>query len=266
MEAIFVWNADPEIFRFGSVAVRWYGLLYATSFLVGTLIIAKMFKMEGKKPETVDRLLLYMLLAVVIGARLGEVLFYNPAYYFSKPLEIFKVWKGGLSSHGGFVGIVTAIYLYSKKTEGQPFLWVLDRIVIIVSLAGVLIRIGNFINSEIIGKPTNGNWGVVFQRIDNIPRHPAQLYESMTYFLLFLILLGIYRKVDTSKLQGMLFGIFLSVGFTARFFIEFFKEVQVSMEKGWNLHIGQYLSIPVILIGLFSLGWAFYKKPSSAKK
>ena len=256
----FFWNADPELIRLGSLAIRWYGLLYALSFLFGTLLMSWMFRRENKPPETIDRLLIYMLVAVVVGARLGETLFYHPSFFFQHPLEIFKVWKGGLSSHGGVIGILLALYIYSRKTPDQSFLWILDRICLVVALGGTLIRIGNFFNSEIIGIPTHSNWGVVFQRIDNLPRHPAQLYESATYFILFLILITVYRSVDTTKYKGILAGLFLSIGFTSRFFIEFVKENLVFRDSEVILNMGQRLSIPVILLGLFLLARLAWKK------
>ncbi len=255
MDWIISWNVHPEIFRLGFLSVRWYGLLFATAFLLGSIVMNWILKRENKAKESLDRILLYMLAAVIIGARLGECLFYNPDYYLSHPLEIFKIWKGGLASHGAVIGIMLALYFYSKNTSGQSYIWILDRIVIAVALGGTLVRIGNFFNSEIIGKPTNSSWGVVFERIDSLPRHPAQLYESFTYFSLFIFLLVLYRKIDSIKRPGILFGAFLSLGFTARFLIEFVKENQVGFEAGWDLNIGQMLSIPVVLIGIGSILW-----------
>lgn len=257
MDAIFIWDANPELFRVGDFAIRWYGLLYALAFLAGTSIMSRIFAHENKPAKSIDRLLIYMLVAVVVGARLGEILFYNLEYYLQHPLKIFRIWEGGLSSHGGFIGIITALYIYSKKTPNQPYLWILDRISIVVALGGTLIRIGNFINSEIIGIPTNGSWGVIFQRVDNIPRHPAQLYESLVYFGVFLLLLALYKLVDTTAKQGLLIGVFLTGGFTLRFLIEFMKEYPVTDDSVLILNTGQLLSIPVILIGLFLLrkGW-----------
>ncbi len=253
MEAVFVWEMNPEMFRIGSFAIRWYGLMYASAFLAGTMIMTRIFNLENKPPKSLDRLLIYMLAAVVLGARLGEILFYHPSYYLKNPLEVFKVWEGGLSSHGGVIGILIALYIYSRKTPGQPYLWVLDRICIVVALGGTLIRIGNFFNSEIIGIPTNGNWGIVFKRVDYIPRHPAQLYESLTYFILFILLLLLYRLTDTNKKQGLLIGVFLSIGFSVRFLIEFVKVNLVYSKTEFPLNTGQILSIPVILLGLFLL-------------
>lgn len=257
--AIIYWDFNPEIFRLGFLSVRWYGLLYALSFLIGSFIIRWMFLREKKPEESLDRLLIYALIGVVVGARLGECVFYNPAYYFSHPLEIFKIWKGGLASHGAAIGLPLAIAIYAKKTPGQPFLWVMDRLVIVVALGGALIRIGNLCNSEIIGKPTDGTWGFVFMRVDTVPRHPTQLYESFTYLIIFLILLVLYKKLALTKNDGLLFGVFFVFVFSARFFIEFLKENQVSFESSLALNMGQILSIPVVLIGL-GLIWRAFKK------
>lgn len=253
MDCVFVWNMDPDLVHIGPVTIRWYGLMFAMAFLLGTNILSRIFKAEGKAPESIDRLLIYMLVAIVVGARLGETFFYNPAYYLNRPLEILKVWEGGLASHGAVVGILTALFIYSRRTNDQPYIWLLDRISIIVALGASLVRIGNFFNSEIIGIPTGRALGIVFQQVDSQPRHPAQLYESASYLLLFLVLLLIYKKVDTVRRQGILAGVFLSVGFTARFFIEFVKETLVNTRSDWLLNTGQLLSIPVILLGLLLL-------------
>lgn len=244
------WNMDPEIFRIGFVAVRWYGLMFAMSFLVGSFIGSWIFKRENKPPESLDRILMYMLLGTVIGARLGECLFYNPAYYLTNPIEIFKIWKGGLASHGAGIGLFLAVYLYSRRTPDQNYTWILDRGCIVVALSGCFIRLGNLFNSEIIGKPTGSDWGFVFHRIDSIPRHPTQLYESFLYLIIFIVLLTIYIKVDLNRIPGLLIGLFLIMIFSARFTIEFLKENQVDFESGMTLNMGQYLSIPMILLGI----------------
>ncbi len=152
---IIHWNIDPEIINFGFLAIRWYGLLFASSFLIGSFIGGWVFKRENKPQESLDRILIYMLLGTVIGARIGECLFYNPAYYFANPLEIIKIWKGGLASHGAGVGLFISTLIYSRRTPGQSYIWILDRGCIVVALSGSFIRLGNLFNSEIIGKPTN---------------------------------------------------------------------------------------------------------------
>ena len=250
---IIHWNIHPEIFNIGFLSVRWYGLLFASSFLIGSFIGSWIFKRENKPQESLDRILIYMLLGTVIGARLGECLFYNPAYYLANPLEIFKIWKGGLASHGAGVGLFISTLIYSRRTPGQSYIWILDRGCIVVALSGCFIRMGNLFNSEIIGKPTNASWGFVFERIDDIPRHPTQLYESFIYLLIFLILITIYRNMDLDKVPGLLIGPFLILIFGARLGVEFLKENQAEFESGLILNMGQFLSIPMILVGVFVL-------------
>jgi len=245
------WNVDPEIIRFGFISIRWYGLLFASAFLIGAVIGNWIFKREGKPADSLDRIVLYMLVGTIVGARLGEVLFYNPVYYFSHPLEIVKIWKGGLASHGAGIGLLTALYLYSKRTKEQSYIWVLDRAGITIALGCSFIRIGNLFNSEIIGIPTKGNWGFVFERIDSLPRHPAQLYEALVYFLIFLLLLLLYVRNVSIKRPGLMIGIVFISMFSARFFLEFLKENQVRFESGMILNMGQILSIPMFCLGIF---------------
>ncbi len=266
MEHIIYWNVDPEIFHWNFLSIRWYGLLFASSFLIGSFLGTWILKRENKPVESLDRFLIYVLIGTVVGARLGECLFYNPQFYFAHPLEIFKIWKGGLASHGAAIGLLTAIFLYSRKTPGQPYLWVLDRASFTIALGCSFIRIGNLFNSEIIGKPTNAAWGFVFQRIDNIPRHPAQLYESFLYFLIFLLLIALYIKIDTRNKPGILIGIFLVTMLPARFLVEFLKVNQVGFESGLTLNMGQMLSIPLFVLGIFILlKYSFFRKPVPKK-
>jgi len=246
--AFIEWSVSPEIFHLGPVSVRWYGFLFAMAFVAGYFIMTWVFKKEGRPQTDLEQLSVYMIFGTVIGARLGHCLFYNPAYYLSNPIEILKVWEGGLASHGAALGILTAIYLFSKKKKNYPMLWTLDRIVIVVALAGTFIRLGNLFNSEIIGIPTQVSWAFIFTAVDDIPRHPAQLYESIAYFIIFLILLFIYYK-GIEKKNGLLFGLFLVMVFSFRFFIEFLKENQSGFEAGMSLNMGQLLSIPFVIVG-----------------
>jgi len=251
------WDISPEIFSLGPISVRWYGLLFAASFLVGFQIMTRIFKDERKSEKDLNDLLFYMLAGTILGARIGHCLFYNPEYYLSNPLEIIKVWKGGLASHGAAIGIVTAMYIYSKKKVGQSFLWVMDRVVITVALAGFFIRTGNLMNSEIIGRATDVPWAFKFVNAyvqdPMIPRHPAQLYEALSYLLIFIILFFIYKKFNKVIKEGLIFGLFLVLIFMARFIIEFFKENQSAFEVGMILNMGQLLSIPLISWGLYLL-------------
>ncbi|WKN42470.1 prolipoprotein diacylglyceryl transferase [Tunicatimonas pelagia] len=374
-----VWTANPEVFSWEwlSWSPRWYGLLFAAGFLISQQILFYIFRKEGHKESDVETLTVFMVLATILGARLGHVFFYEPAKYLSNPIDIFKIWEGGLASHGAAVGILFALFLYSNydikynplKAEGhfkrqkrprQSWLWVVDRIVIVVALTGGLIRFGNFMNSEIIGKPTQSDYGVVFgysliEALENtqgiesvtiaasdrpdpapvnpegpafsseespyrpidvsitfgeggyqeaeirnylenqvkdvltryasirehiyeptstplnyelnqrrgayvatiqtfgIPRHPAQLYESGTTFMVFLLLLFLWSRMREKTPEGLFLGLFLIFVFGLRFVHEFFKENQVDWEGDIPLNMGQWLSIPLVLIGLYLL-------------
>lgn len=243
------WDVDPTLFTAGPFTVRWYGLLFALGFFVGFLIMRSVYRREGKPEEDLDPLLLYMLAGTIVGARLGHVFFYHPEFYLSHPVEILRIWKGGLASHGGALGILTALYLYSRRHLDQPYLWLLDRMAIPVALAGSLIRLGNVFNSEILGKAADVPWAFIFARIDQVPRHPVQLYESLAYLLIFAGLLLIYKRKGPRVSTGLLSGLFLVAVFAARFFLEFFKVRQASFGGELPLSMGQLLSVPLVFVG-----------------
>jgi phosphatidylglycerol:prolipoprotein diacylglycerol transferase len=249
--ATVTWSISPEIFSLGPIHIRWYGLLFASSFIFGFKILEWVYKKENRPIDDLNDLVWFMILGTVIGARLGHCLFYNPDFYLSNPIEILKVWRGGLASHGAALGIFTALYYYSKKKKKQSFLWVADRVAIGVALAGFFIRMGNLFNSEIVGIPTDLPWGFIFTSVDNIPRHPAQLYEALFYLLSFIIIIFQYKKHEGKFKDGYLFGIFLILIFGFRFFVEFFKRHQESFEQGMFLNMGQLLSIPLVLAGIY---------------
>ena len=230
-----------------------YGILFALSFILGYNIMRSIYRREDKPQSDLETLLTYMMVGTIAGARIGHCLFYDPAYYLSNPLEILMVWKGGLASHGGAIGILTALYIYSSHRPKQPYLWLLDRMVITIALAGLFIRLGNFFNSEILGLPTEVPWAVIFDRIDSLPRHPAQLYESIAYGTIFVGLYRIYNKLGNRTPAGFIFGLFLTSVFGFRFFIEFVKERQASYGIDLVLSVGQILSIPLILTGIYLL-------------
>lgn len=352
-----IWNASPDIFSIGPVTLRWYGLLFALGFLLSQQILYYIYKQEGKPEKDVDTLTIYMVIATIIGARLGHVLFYEPERYLSNPIDILKIWEGGLASHGAAFGILFALWLYArKKKTGQSYLQVLDRIVILVALTGALIRFGNFFNSEIIGKPTESSSGVVFARNvsevlksdpivedvhfttsadpinaegyppiklliefkagedslraaafmntklyerlvyssyvrehlyvdetlsfklgkeDNgqyaavvstyaIPRHPAQLYESVSCVILFAFLFWLWYRDKANLPAGRIFGIFMIVLWSLRFAYEYLKEVQVSSEldfiEKYGVNYGQLYSIPLVLVGIVVLILSFRNK------
>ena len=258
--AFIEWSVNPEIFHLGPIHVRWYGLLFASAFVAGYAILTWVFKKEGKKQEDLEQLAVYMIFGTVIGARLGHCLFYNPEFYLTHPLEILKVWEGGLASHGAAIGILIALYIFSKKKKSYTMLWTLDRIVIVVALGGSFIRLGNLFNSEIIGKPTDVPWAFIFTSVDNVPRHPTQIYESLAYLIVFLILIFIYAKGFEKNRSGLLFGLFLVLVFTFRFFVEFLKEDQSSFEAGMALNMGQLLSIPFVIAGIVFIVRSFKLK------
>lgn len=245
------WNVNPDIFTIGPVTVRWYGALFALAFYCGFLIVQWMFRIEHRNEQSLNSLLVYMVAGAVIGARLGHCLFYEPVYYLRHPLEIPQIWHGGLASHGGAAGILVAIYFYSWRRADQPFFWVMDRVVIATALGGAFIRLGNLVNSEILGTPANVPWAFVFARVDLTPRHPVQLYESVAYAVIFILLIALYRRRQGQTPQGLIFGIFLVAIFTFRFFIEFLKERQADYEQGFAISVGQWLSIPFAIYGVF---------------
>ncbi|GAB4204836.1 MAG: prolipoprotein diacylglyceryl transferase [Bacteroidia bacterium] len=246
------WNPSPEIFTIPFIdwPVRWYGLMWALGFVFSHYILSKIYKAENRKQEDLDNLTLYVILGTIIGARLGHCLFYDAAYYLTHPLDILKIYEGGLASHGGAIGIITAIWLYVRKTK-ENIWWLLDRIVVVVPLAGMLIRIGNLMNSEIVGRPTTLPFGFIFASIDQMPRHPSQLYEAVYAGLLFVLFVYLWKNKRDQFAPGFMFGLFCVLLFTFRFFIEFLKENQEAFENTLPLNMGQILSIPFIIIGIY---------------
>jgi phosphatidylglycerol---prolipoprotein diacylglyceryl transferase len=275
------WNIRPQIFTIGTFEVRYYSLLFGLGFIIGYYLFLRMYKKEGVSVELLDKLTIYVILATILGARLGHCLFYEPGEYLTHPLKIFLPFQGtigkdfrftgyqGLASHGGALGLLIGIYLYARKYK-LTYLWVMDRLAIVTAQAGAFIRIGNFFNSEITGIPTTLPWGVKFMRVKDdydiaaheiLPKHPAQLYEAIAYLLVFALLFYLYNKKYQVAKKGYFLGIFLVLVFTARFFIEFVKDVQEGFEKGMLLNMGQLLSIPFIALGLYLL---FRKDPVPA--
>ena len=258
--AYIYWNVRPEIFQLGPFAVRWYGVLFALLFAIGYALGRWQWRIENKDPQTVDTLLVYLIVGTVVGARLGHCLFYEPGYYLHHPMEILQVWKGGLASHGGAIGVMVALYLYSRRHADQPMLWLLDRVALATALGGSLIRLGNLFNSEILGQPTQVPWAFVFARVDAVPRHPAQLYESIAYLLVFIGLMWIYWRMRGTTPHGLLTGIFFVTVFVFRFLIEFIKERQADYEQKLPLSVGQLLSIPFIIAGVVLIKRALAKR------
>lgn len=254
-----IWSVNPIAFEFGSFRIFWYGILFAAAILSGLEFMKWVFKLEERNQTLLDSMFIYIVLGIVIGARLGHCLFYDPAYYLANPLKIFAVWEGGLASHGGGLGVIIALYLYVKKYK-MEYLWLLDRIAIPTALFGFFVRMGNFMNSEIVGQASDVPWAIVFSRIDMIPRHPTQLYEAFSYLVIFFILTFIYKKKREFLHNGFLFGLFLVLVFSARFMIEFVKERQAAYSSDLIISTGQMLSVPFLLIGVMLIALSLRKK------
>lgn len=255
------WDVDPVMFKAGAFALRYYGFFFVLAFVVSYLLLRRFFKREQISLPDFERFLWYTFIGAILGARLGHCFFYDPAYYLANPLEIllplhfldeggFKfVGFQGMASHGGAIGLIIAVYLYSRKTKNS-FIRAFDLIVVASPLGAFFIRLANLMNSEIVGVPTNSDWGFIFTRIDQIPRHPAQLYEAIAYLVVFLIMITLYYTVNHRIRKGGLFGIALTIGFSARFMIEFVKVPQTGFENDFVLNMGQILSVPFIVSGL----------------
>jgi len=224
----------------------------------------KIFTREGKDASTLDNLLIYSLIGAIVGARLAHCLFYEPDYYLSHPLEILYVWKGGLASHGGMIGVIIATYIYAKQHK-LSYLWLLSRMTIPGTLVAASVRFGNFFNSEILGLKSNLPWAVVFERVNNIPRHPVQLYEAFSYLLIFVILIYIYKKTSPIFSTKLLPGVFLALLFSARFILEYFKTEQADYSLAIPLTVGQMLSIPFIILGILWIVWAYKTTPKGLR-
>lgn len=262
-----VWNADPEIFRIGGFALRYYSVLFLSGFILGYYIFRWFYKREQLPLEELDTLFFVSLISALIGARLGHVIGYDLRYYLAHPWEILMTWKGGLASHGGAVGLLIGLWWYIRRygrKYGISYMWLLDRFVITVTFAGACIRLGNLMNSEIYGDVTNLPWGFVFARNGELlPKHPTQLYEALSYLILGFVMVWLYKHRLPKLKQGTLFGIFLTFLFGARFVIEFIKEPQSDFEVDMLFNMGQLLSLPFIVVGIAIWIWSVRKgKPA----
>lgn len=269
MLGYITWDVSPYLIGGtpdAAINVRWYSLMFAIGFIVGYNMVARMFKHEGAPEKWLGTLLLWLVGGTMVGARLGHVFFYEWDHYSAHPMEIFKIWEGGLASHGGAIGVIIAVCLFSYFSTKRSPLWTLDRIAAPVALVSCLIRVGNLFNSEIFGPPTDLPWG--FKFVNNYtwnrwffdkPCHPTQIYEALCYLALFGLLFWLYWKKNAQARQGLLVGIFLIGTFLSRFLIEFVKNVQVSDEVGMSLNYGQMLSIPFIIAGIALVIYALYR-------
>ncbi len=267
-----VWNVDPELFSIGPLHIRWYGLLWAIGIWLALVVVQKLYKNEKLPDAWVDKLFMYTVIGTIVGARLGHCFFYEwkpldePVtflgmtftygnYYLSHPWELLYVWRGGLASHGGAIGILIALYLFNKKVSHKGFLWGMDRLVIGAALTGAAIRLGNLMNSEIYGSTTDLPWGFIFVRDGQTqPMHPTQIYEMLYCLVTFAIVWWLYWKKQAYKQTGLIFGVFLIGIFGTRFLLEFIKLNQEAFEAGMLLNMGQILSIPFIVWGV----WLIY--------
>lgn len=268
-----VWDFNPVFVTIGSFEIRYYSLMWAAALLVGAWIFSYFCKKEGRPQSLSDSAFLYIALGTMIGARVGHCLFYEPEYYLLKPWAIItEIRNGGLASHGATIGIIVSIWLCSRKNK-VPVMWMTDRLGVIAPISGALIRFGNLFNSEIIGHQTDMPWGFKFMRlhrglpIEQVPAcHPTQLYEALCYILTFLVLWWMYNKTEAPRRRGLMFGVALIGIFLTRFFIEFVKINQVAFEEGMTLNMGQWLSVPFIIIGVASVWYALSHPPVAEEK
>ncbi|NDV68254.1 prolipoprotein diacylglyceryl transferase [Dysgonomonas sp. 25] len=276
MLSSITWTVDPEIFRIFGHPIRWYGLLWASALMTTAWIVSRMYKHEKLPEAWFEKLFLWVAIGLIIGARLGHCLFYAPGYYLSHPLEILAIWEGGLASHGGAIGMVVAIWLYSRRITKKSMIWALDRLVVGVALGATCIRLGNLFNHEIYGGPTDLPWGFRFiANIDEVlrtgvdpvftpPSHPTQLYEVLAYLTVFAIGMFLYWKKHAYERQGLILGVSLIGIFLSRFLIEFLKHVQagfeLDMRQAIGIDMGQLLSLPFVIWGIW-LVWNALRKP-----
>lgn len=269
------WNPEPELFNlFGHLPLRYYGLLWGIGILLACIIVQREYRDRKISDEKFSPLFFYCVIGITLGARLGHCLFYQPEYFLNHLWEMILPvkflpngewqWIGyrGLASHGGTLGLIIALWLYCRKTK-LHYMDVLDMIAVATPITACCIRLANLMNSEIIGKPTDVPWAFVFERVDMLPRHPAQLYEAIAYFILFLVMMFLYKNYSKKLHRGFFFGLCLTAIFTFRFFVEFLKENQVDFENSMALNMGQWLSIPFVIIGIYFM--FFYGKKKSVK-
>lgn len=274
-----LWNPDLEIFRIGNFAIRWYSTCWLIGLALAYFIVKWLYKDQKVKDAYFDPLFMYCFLGILIGARLGHCLFYQPEYFLSSWTHVVEMflpihqiadgsWKftgyEGLASHGGTIGLMVALYLYYRKT-GMNLWHVLDDIAIATPITACFIRLGNLMNSEIIGTPTNVPWAFIFERVDMTPRHPGQLYEAIAYFFFFFVMLHFYKRTSKKVGTGFYFGLCLTLIFTFRFFIEYTKDIQVDFESGMFFNMGQLLSIPFIILGIACMRGGKWMKKLGAK-
>ncbi len=262
-----IWDANPEIFELFGVSLRWYSLFFALAFLGGYYMVKFYTKRAKVSDKVYDYWLVFTVAGAIIGARLGHCLFYEFDYYSHHPLEILKVWKGGMASHGGAIGLLISLWIFSKRYK-LNFTWILDKMAATFAIDAAYLRIGNLMNSEIFGYPTDLPWGFVFvnaKPAEVVPRHPTQLYEAICYFIVFLTIHFIDKRNNYKTPKGLLLSILLIGVFGTRFLIEFLKERQVNFENYMTLDMGQWLSIPFLITGILLFIYIKTKKNNNIK-
>lgn len=264
MLSYITWTVDPVLLHLGPLEIRWYGLLWALGFIIGYNIEAKIYEREGMTEEQMEKLFFFMLFGTIIGARIGHCFFYDPWYYSAHLSEVLQVWKGGLSSHGGACGILLSLWIFSKYIAKKSFIWVMDRIVVPVAVCGACIRLGNLMNHEIYGHATDVPWAFEFIRnihqwqrgadpIFSAPSHPTQIYEVLYCLVTFAVIFFLYWRTNARKFEGFIFGVFLEGIFLTRFLLEFIKNSQESFEEDMIINMGQILSLPLVIWGIYLL-------------
>ncbi|RHI07904.1 prolipoprotein diacylglyceryl transferase [Bacteroides sp. AM16-24] len=271
------WNPDPELFNlFGIFPIRYYGLLWGIGIVLSCIIVQRQYRDRKISEDKFTPLFFYCVIGITLGARLGHCIFYDWSYYQNHLIEMIlpikqfpnEGWKWigyrGLASHGGTLGLIIALWLYCRRTK-MHYMDVLDMIAVATPICACFIRLANLMNSEIIGKPTDVPWAFVFEQVDMLPRHPAQLYEAIAYFIFFLGMIYLYKKSDhgTKLHRGFFFGLCLTEIFVFRFFVEFLKENQVDFENTMTLNMGQWLSVPFVIIGIYFM--LFYGRKQATK-
>ena len=255
------WNAEPILFQLGPIAIRYYSLMFIIGFISMSYYVKKVFQADGHDPKLVDSLTNHIIVGMIVGARLAHCFFYDPGYYLSNPHKILMVWEGGLASHGGYLGVIIAVSLFIKKNPKINFLWLMDNIAGPCLFVGGLIRIGNFMNSEIIGKASDLPWAIIFKKVDLVPRHPAQLYEAIGYFSVAFLYMYLSRKAKGLK-NGAVLAIAMILSFLFRFFVEFAKDNQSTISDSLPINMGQILSLCFMMGGVYL--YLKVQKPSRA--
>jgi phosphatidylglycerol:prolipoprotein diacylglycerol transferase len=245
------WSFDPIAFAIGPVTIRWYGICWAIAFFSAEIVARGRLRSIGRSDVDVSSLTVCALIGTVVGARLTHCLFYEPYFYLSHPLKVFAIWEGGMASHGGALGFISGLAWGAPRyAPAVPLLTLLDVATVSAALGAAVIRIANFLNSEIVGIPTSGRWGVIFDSVDSLPRHPVQLYEAGAYLVIAALLAWEGRRDRALLQRGYLTGLFLALVFGTRAVLEFWKTPQATYEAGFRISVGQWLSVPFIVLGI----------------